>query len=155
MPTKSVPLTKEGLEKLQKELEHLLTVRRAELAQRIHDAKELVGAQNTPEYEDARNEQAFVEGRILELENVIQNAVIIEEAHDRQRVSLGATVTVLNHKGQREQYTIVGSAEADPKAGKISNESPVGAALLGKAVGDEVLVNAPAGTLGWTIIQID
>jgi len=155
MPTKSVPLTKEGLEKLQKELEHLLTVRRAELAQRIHDAKELVGAQNTPEYEDARNEQAFVEGRILELENVIQNAVIIEEAHDRQRVSLGATVTVLNHKGQREQYTIVGSAEADPKAGKISNESPVGAALLGKAVGDEVLVNAPAGTLRWTIIQID
>ena len=155
MPTKSVPLTKEGLEKLQKELEHLLTVRRAELAQRIHDAKELVGAQNTPEYEDARNEQAFVEGRILELENVIQNAVIIEEAHDRQRVSLGATVTVLNHKGQREQYTIVGSAEADPKAGKISNESPVGAALLGKAVGDEVLVNAPAGTLRWTIVQID
>ena len=155
MPTKSVPLTKEGLEKLQKELEHLLTVRRAELAQRIHDAKELVGAQNTPEYEDARNEQAFVEGRILELENVIQNAVIIEEAHDRQRVSLGATVTVLNHKGQREQYTIVGSAEADPKAGKISNESPVGAALLGKAVGDEVLVNAPAGTLRWTIIHID
>ena len=155
MPTKSVPLTKEGLEKLQKELEHLLTVRRAELAQRIHDAKELVGAQNTPEYEDARNEQAFVEGRILELENVIQNAVIIEEAHDRQRVSLGATVTVLNHKGQREQYTIVGSAEADPKAGRISNESPVGAALLGKAVGDEVLVNAPAGTLRWTIVQID
>src|SRR3972149_1589226 len=110
MPTKSVPLTKEGLEKLQKELEHLLTVRRAELAQRIHDAKELVGAQNTPEYEDARNEQAFVEGRILELENVIQNAVIIEEAHDRQRVSLGATVTVLNHKGQREHDTIVGPA---------------------------------------------
>ena len=155
MAGRPVPLTKEGLAKLQQELEHLVTVGRAEVAQRIHDAKELVGAQNTPEYEDARNEQAFVEGRILELETVIQNAVIIEQAHDHQKVSLGAAVTVLTHKGQREQYTIVGSAEADPKAGRISNESPVGAALLGKAVGDDVLVNAPAGTMHWTIVQID
>src|SRR3990172_7683758 len=147
MPGKPVPLTKEGLAKLQQELEYLQTTRRAELAQRIHDAKELVGAQNTPEYEDARAEQAFVEGRILTLENIIQNAVLIEEAHDHQRVSLGATVTVINHKGEREQYTIVGTAEADPKAGKISNESPVGVALLGKGVGDEEQINAPAGTL--------
>src|SRR3990170_8741294 len=147
MPAKQVPLTKEGLTKLQGELDQLLTVRRAEVAQRIHDAKELVGAQNTPEYEDARNEQAFVEGRILTLENVIQNAVIIEESHDHQRVNLGSTVTVLNHKGERDNYTIVGSAEADPKAGRISNESPVGLALLGKGLGDEVKVNAPAGAL--------
>jgi transcription elongation factor GreA len=155
MPNKPLPLTKEGLEKLQKELDYLLTVRRAEVAQRIHDEKELVGAQNTPEYEDARNEQAFVEGRILTLENVIQNAVIIEEAHDHQRVSLGSTVTVLNHKGERDNYTIVGSAEADPKAGRISNESPVGLALLGKGLGDEVQVNAPAGVLRWTILEIN
>jgi len=155
MPGKQVPLTKEGLAKLQSELEHLLTVRRAEVAQRIHDAKELVGAQNTPEYEDARNEQAFIEGRILTLENIIQNAVIIEETHDHQRVSLGSTVTVINHKGEREKYTIVGSAEADPKAGRISNESPVGQALLGKGVGDEVQVHAPAGTLRWTVVRID
>ncbi len=155
MPTKPVPLTKEGLDRLQKELDYLLTVRRAEVAQRIHDEKELVGAQNTPEYEDARNEQAFVEGRILTLENIIQNADIIEEAHDHQRVSLGSTVTVLNHKGERDHYTIVGSAEADPKAGKISNESPVGLALLGKGVGDEVQVNAPAGVLRWSIIEIN
>jgi len=155
MPGKQVPLTKEGLAKLQRELEHLLTVRRAEVAQRIHDAKELVGAQNTPEYEDARNEQAFIEGRILTLENIIQNAVIIEETHDHQRVNLGSTVTVINHKGEREHYTIVGSAEADPKAGRISNESPVGQALLGKGVGDEVQVHAPAGTLRWTIVRID
>ncbi len=155
MPGKQVPLTKDGLSKLQQELEYLLTIRRAEVAQRIHDAKELVGAQNTPEYEDARNEQAFVEGRILTLENIIQNAVIIEAAHDHQRVSLGSTVTVLNHKGARENYTIVGSAEADPKGGRISNESPVGTALLGKTVGDEVTVNAPAGTLRWTIVSID
>jgi transcription elongation factor GreA len=155
MAGKPIPLTKEGLAKLQKELEHLITVRRAEVAKRIHEAKEMVGAQNTPEYEDARNEQAFVEGRILMLENIIQNAVIIEEAHDRQRVGLGSTVTVINHKGERETYTIVGSAEADPKAGRISNESPVGMALLGKSVGDEVQVNAPAGVLHWTIVDID
>ncbi len=155
MASKPVPLTKEGLDKLQKELDHLLTVRRAEVAQRIHDAKELVGAQNTPEYEDARNEQAFVEGRILTLENVIQNAVIIEEAHDNQRVSLGSTVTILNHKGERDHYTIVGSAEADPKAGRVSNESPVGTALLGKGVGDEAQVNAPAGVLRWTVLEIN
>jgi len=155
MPGKPVPLTKEGLEKLQKELDYLINVRRAEVARRIHEAKELVGAQNTPEYDDARNEQAFVEGRILTLENIIQNAVIIEEAHDHHRVSLGSTVTVINHKGEREHYTIVGSAEADPKAGKISNESPVGLALLGKTVGDEVEVKAHAGTLRWTIVRID
>jgi transcription elongation factor GreA len=155
MPGKQVPLTKEGLTKLQGELDQLLTVRRAELAQRIHDAKELVGAQNTPEYEDARNEQAFIEGRILTLENIIQNAAIIEETHDHHKVSLGSTVTVLNHKGERDNYTIVGSAEADPKGGRISNESPVGQALLGKGVGDEVQVNAPAGVLRWTIVRID
>ena len=155
MPAKQVPLTKEGLTKLQGELDQLLTVRRAEVAQRIHDAKELVGAQNTPEYEDARNEQAFVEGRILTLEAIIQNAEIIEETHDHQKVSLGSKVTVLNHKGERDNYTIVGSAEADPKGGRISNESPVGQALLGKGVGDEVQVNAPAGVLRWTIVRID
>jgi len=155
MPNKPLPLTKDGLDKLQKELDYLLTTRRAEVAQRIHDAKELVGAQNTPEYEDARNEQAFMEGRILTLENVIQNAVIIEQAHDHQRVSLGSTVTVLNHKGEKDHYTIVGSAEADPKAGRISNESPVGLALLSKGVGDEVQVNAPAGVLRWTILEIN
>ncbi len=155
MASKPVPLTKQGLDKLQKELDQLLTVRRAEVAQRIHDAKELVGAQNTPEYEDARNEQAFVEGRILTLENIIQNAVIIEEAHDNQRVSLGSTVTILNHKGERDHYTIVGSAEADPKVGRVSNESPVGNALLGKGVGDEAQVNAPAGVLRWTVVEIN
>ncbi|MFQ5473418.1 MAG: transcription elongation factor GreA [Dehalococcoidia bacterium] len=155
MATKSVPLTKDGLERLKDELKNLQTVRRAEIAQRIHDAKELVGAQNAPEYEDARNEQAFVEGRILTLENIIQNAEIIEEAHDHLHVRLGSTVTVLNHEGTKEHYTIVGSAEADPKEGRISNESPVGLALLDKNVGDEVQVKAPAGTRRWTIVSVD
>lgn len=155
MAGKPVPLTKDGLTKLQEELDHLINVRRAEVAQRIHDAKEMVGAQNTPEYDDARNEQAFVEGRILTLETLIQNAEIIEEAHDHQRVSLGSSVTVENHKGDKQTYTIVGSAEADPKEHRISNESPVGQALLGKTVGAEVQVEAPAGTLRWTILRID
>lgn len=155
MAPKSVPLTREGLEKIKKELDQLQSVRRAEIAQRIHDAKELVGAQNAPEYEDARNEQAFVEGRILTLENIIQNAEIIEETHDHLHVQLGSTVTVLNHKGEKEHFTIVGSAEADPRNGRISNESPVGIALLDKNVGDEVQVQAPAGTLRWTIVSVD
>ena len=154
MVSKPVPLTKQGLAKLQQELDHLINVRRAEVAQRIHDAKEMVGAQNTPEYEDARNEQAWVEGRILTLEAIIQNAVVIEEARDHQHVNLGSTVTVQNHKGELESFTIVGSAEADPKEHRVSNESPVGQALLGKSVGAEVHVEAPAGTLRWTIIRI-
>jgi len=154
MPGKAVPLTKAGLAKLKEELEHLQTVRRVEVAQRIHDAKEMVGAQNTPEYEDARNEQAFVEGRIITLENTLENAIVIEEVQDHRTVSLGATVVVLNHKGEKEHYTIVGSAEADPKAGRISNESPVGMAILGKKVKDEVEVNAPAGVLRWKIVEI-
>jgi len=155
MAGKPVPLTKEGMAKLQKELDYLLTVRRAEVAQRIHDEKELVGAQNTPEYEDARNEQAFVEGRIQEVEDILQNAVVIEANHDHQKVGLGSTVTVKKQDGKRVDYTIVGSAEADPNGGRISNESPVGMALLGKTVGDEVQVKAPAGILRWTIMEIN
>ncbi len=154
MVSKPVPLTKEGFAKLQQELDDLINVRRAEVAERIHEAKDMVGAQNTPEYEDARNEQAFVEGRILTLETIIQNAVVIEEAHDHLHVNLGSKVTVQNHKGERENYTIVGSAEADPKQHRVSNESPVGQALLGKSVGTAIQVEAPAGSLRWTIVRI-
>ena len=155
MPTRQVPLTKEGLEKLQQELEELKTSRRAEVAQRIHDAKELVGAQNAPEYEDVRAEQAWVEGRIAEVEDMIQNAVIFEETHGHQQVSLGSHVKVRDHQGTKVTYLIVGVAEANPKEGKISNESPVGTALLGKKVGQTVDIKAPAGTLTWTIEAID
>ena len=154
MASKSVPLTKPGMAKLQQELDDLINIRRAEVAQRIHDAKEMVGAQNTPEYEDARNEQAFVEGRILTLETIIQNAVVIGEARDHLHVNLGSTVTIQNHEGKTESYTIVGSAEADPKEHRVSNESPVGQALLSKSVGAEIQVKAPAGTLRWTIVRI-
>lgn len=155
MPTKPVPLTKEGLDKLQKELEELTHVRRAEVAQRIHDAKELVGAQNAPEYEDVRSEQAFVEGRIQEIESILSNAVMIEATHDHQKVSLGSKVTLKDHKGKKVIYMIVGVTEANPKEGKISNESPVGSSLLNKKVGDAVEIKAPAGTLTWKITQVD
>ncbi len=155
MATRDVPVTKEGLAKIQKELAELINDRRPELAQRIHDSKELVGPQNTPEYEDVRTEQAYIEGRIVELENMIENAVIIKETHDHQKVSLGSKVKVKNHEGKTVSYTIVGAAETDPKAGKISNESPVGEALLGRHVGEEFEFEAPAGTLIWKIVAVD
>jgi transcription elongation factor GreA len=155
MPGKTVPLTKEGLAKLQKELDHLVHTRRAEVARRIHDSKELVGAQNAPEYEDARSEQAFVEGRIMEIETILDNYEIIEATHDHQKVSLGSTVTVKDPNGKKFTYVIVGHTEADPKEGKISNESPVGMALLGKGVKDDFEVKAPAGAMTWTVVEID
>ena len=155
MPGKPVPLTKDGLDKLNKELDELVTVRRAEVAQKIHDAKELVGAQNSPEYEDVRAEQAFVEGRIIEIETMLQNAVMIEHSSDHQKVELGSKVKVRDPHGKEAVYTIVGMAEADPKAGKISNESPVGTALLDKKVGADFEVKAPGGTATWRIVKID
>ena len=157
MIDKPVPLTKEGLAKLEAELNYLRTVRRHEVAQRILEAKELTSTQNNPEYDDAKNEQAFVEGRILTLENIIRNAVIIDEeaAHQSSSVQLGSKVTVVSYRDNKTlEYTLVGSAEADPSRGRISNESPVGRALLGKRVGDEVQVNVPAGVLRLTITAI-
>jgi transcription elongation factor GreA len=154
MVSKPVPLTREGLAKLERELDYLRTVRRQEVADRIHQAKELASTQNNAEYDDAKNEQAFVEGRILTLEKMVQNAVIIEERHS-SRVELGSKVSVVTADGKEEHYTIVGSAEASPKDGRISNESPVGRALLGKSVGEEVQVQVPAGVLRLTITAID
>jgi len=156
MAEKPVPLTKEGMAKLQEELGFLITVRRPQIARRIQEAKELTSAQNNAEFDDAKNEQAFVEGRILTLERIIQNATLIdeEEAHHSNRVRLGSTVTVATQDGREQQYTIVGSAEAAPNQGRISNESPVGMALLDKRVGDEIKVKAPAGTLRFTITAI-
>jgi transcription elongation factor GreA len=156
MTLKQTPITKEGLAKLEEELEHLRTVRRSEVAKRIQEAKELASPQNNPEYEDAKNEQAFVEGRILTIEQIIQNSVLIDEdeAHHSNVVQIGSTVTVKKDNGEKDNYTIVGSAEADPKEGRISNESPVGQALLGKRVGEKVEVKVPAGVLRYTIASI-
>jgi len=157
MPDQGVPLTKDGLQKLERELEHLKHVRRPEVADRIRQSKELASTQNNAEYDDAKNEQAFVEGRILTLEKLMQDAVIIdeEEAHHTTTVKIGSTVSVSEGQGKAEQlFTIVGSAEAAPKEGKISNESPVGQALLGKRVGDEIQVDVPKGVLRYTISKI-
>ena len=149
-------LTPEGLNKLKVELEHLFTVRRVEVAEKILRARELGGTDNNAEYDDAKNDQAFVEGRILTLENMINHASIIEsEEAPTGRVGLGSQVTVSSQKGGKEYYTVVGSVEADPTGGKISNESPVGSALLGKKVGDKVEIEVPAGVIKLIIVDID
>ena len=154
MQRKPIYLTAEGLAKLESELNHLRTVRRAEIASQIHQAKELADTVDNAEYDDAKNLQAFVEGRILTLERLTKNAVIIAEEHATDSVRVGATVTLVTPEGEEEHYTIVGSYEADPVKGRISNESPVGKALLGKSVGDEVQVLAPGGVLQLTVLEI-
>ena len=157
MAEKAIPMTKEGIERTEKELEHLLAVRRPEVAERIHQAKELASAQNNAEYEEAKNEQAFVEGRIMTLEHLLQNVTVIDEeaAHHANRVQLGSKVTVTASDSKKKtDYTIVGPAEARPTDGMISNESPVGRALLGKRVGDQVQVHVPRGVLLLTVVRI-
>jgi len=154
MSEREIFLTPEGLAKLEEELEYLRTVRRPQVAEKIQRAKELRSAVNSPEYEDAKNEQGFVEGRIVALEKIIKNAVIIHpKAADL--VEVGSRVTVRLQDGSEENYTIVGSAEVNPDEGRISNVSPVGKALLGKRVGDEVQVKVPAGVLKMKIIGIN
>lgn len=156
MSQKPVFLTPEGLAKLEDELEHLRNVRRPEIAQKIHRAMEMGSIANDPEYEDAKNEQGFVEGRILTLEKIINNAAIIsKEEAPPEWVKLGAKVRVINQDGDSEEFTIVGSAEANPSMGTISNESPVGKALLGRRVGEEIQVLVPAGVLRFTVVAIE
>lgn len=153
MNAKPTYLSKDGLEKLRAELEEMVTVRRPEIAQRIHDAKEHGDLTENAEYEDAKNEQAFVEGRIQTLETLIKNATLISETPATDHVAIGSTVSVKGTDGD-EQFTIVGSAEAKPAAGRISNESPVGRALLGRKKGDKVVVKVPAGDFAYTIVDI-
>src|SRR6185503_8487556 len=135
-------LTKEGYQKLQDELDYLRTAKRQEVAERLHQAMEDGELIENAEYEAAKNEQAFVEGRILTIEQLLSEAVIIEEEGPTNMVRVGATVKVQEDGSKPEQYTIVGAAEANPAKGLISNESPLGKALLGRKVGDEVKVNA-------------
>ncbi len=142
-----VYVTAEGLQKLEDELEHLCTVKRQEVAHRLHEAMEDGELIENAEYEAAKNEQAFVEGRILELERMLAVAKIIEGTEGNDRVHIGSTVVVEEAGKSPETYRIVGAAEANPKEGLISNESPVGRALLDHKVGDEVSVDVPAGEL--------
>jgi transcription elongation factor GreA len=155
MSNKENFLTPEGLARLEEELEHLRTVRRQEVAEKIQQSKELRSSVISPEYEEAKNEQGFVEGRILEIERIIKSAKIIHhEDVNRDFIEVGNEVRVQLQDGSEEHYIIVGSAEAKPSEGRISNESPMGKALLGKRVGDEAEVEAPAGPLKLRILEI-
>jgi transcription elongation factor GreA len=154
MGQKKILITQEGLAKLQTELEHLLSVRRQDVASKIKRAREMGGTENNAEYEDAKNEQAFVEGRILMLENIVKKATVIESPALRGVVEVGDKVLIQNQDAKIEQFTIVGSAEANPVEGKISNESPVGKALLGKKIGDKVKVATPAGIIRLLIMDV-
>ncbi|MCX6008715.1 MAG: transcription elongation factor GreA [Chloroflexi bacterium] len=154
MGQKKILITQEGLAKLQSELEYLLSVRRQEVASKIKRAREMGGTENNAEYEDAKNDQAFVEGRILMLESIVKNASVIESPALPGVVEMGDKVLIQNQDGKIEQFTIVGSAEANPVEGKISNESPVGKALLGKKIGDGIEVPTPAGLLKLMIMDV-
>ena len=153
-------VTKEGLKKLKEELDHLKTVRRTELAQRLKEAISYGDLSENSEYEEAKNEQAFVEGRVLELEQKIKNAKIISEkkldTKSGKYIDIGTTVTVRNRSENEdpESYIIVGSTEADPLEHKISNESPIGRALLGRKKGDIVEVPTPAGKFKYEVLKV-
>ena len=153
MNTKTTYISRDGLDKLRAELDEMLAVRRPEIASRIHDAKEHGDLSENAEYEDAKNEQAFVEGRIQALEAMIKNATLIDAHTSTDHVQIGSTVTV-TIDGETESFLIVGSAEARPADGRISNESPVGRALLGRRRGDKVVVKVPAGDFSYTITDI-
>ncbi|HST05495.1 MAG TPA: transcription elongation factor GreA [Chloroflexia bacterium] len=150
---KPVYLTAEGKTALEDELNHLKAVRRPEVADRIQQAKLDGDVSESGEYEDAKNEQAMVEGRIRTLEHMLQNAQIIEETKS-DVVVLGTRVKVRDGEGTQYEWTIVGSAEANPRDSKISNESPVGKALMGKKKGDKVSVDTPGGVEEFSVLKV-
>lgn len=153
---KEVLLSSEGLKKVEQELEHLKSVRRREVAERIKQAREFGDISENSEYEDAKNEQAFIEGRILTLEKMLRNAKIIEDAaSDPEVVTIGSSVQVRDlDENETYEYVIVGSTEADPAQNRISNESPVGKTLIGSHVGQVVAVAVPAGTLRFEVLGV-
>lgn len=156
MTEKEVFLTPEGLKNLEEELEHLKSTKRREVAERIKEAISFGDLSENSEYEEAKNDQAFIEGRIITLEKMLRNArVISQEDVSQGVVSVGTTVKLKDLEfGDIVDYTIVGSAESDPANNKISNESPVGQALLGKTKGAVVDVNVPAGVIQYEILDV-
>jgi transcription elongation factor GreA len=151
-------LTPSGFQKLQDELEHLRTVKRQEVAARLREAMEDggdMGVDSDAEYEAAKNEQAFVEGRIQEIEMLLANARVIENSGKREVVEVGATVTIKEGRSRPEVYTIVGRAEANPREGLISNESPLGQAIMDHRAGDKVDVEAPGGSFTVKIVKVE
>lgn len=158
MSNNTVYLTKEGYEKLESELEYLINVRRKEVANQIAEAKAEGDISENAGYDEAKNAQAFLEGRIREIENRIRNAQLIDDMADSPSniVALGRTVVVREAGTDFEEaYAIVGSVEVDPKNGRISNESPMGKALLGKKVGDKINVKTPGGEIQFEILKVE
>lgn len=153
----AIILTTEGIKRLENELDQLKTVKRKEVAERIKTAIAFGDISENAEYDEAKNEQAFVEGKIIQLENMLRVAKVVDEEDiNTDTVNVGNTVKVLDVEFDEEiEYTIVGSAESDPVINKISNESPVGRALLGAKVGSEVQVNAPAGIIKLKVLSIE
>ncbi|MCI1902753.1 MAG: transcription elongation factor GreA [Enterococcaceae bacterium] len=157
MVEKVYPMTLEGKQKLEDELEYLKTVKRGQIVERIKIARGFGDLSENSEYESAKDEQAFVEGRIATLENMIRFAQIIDNGNvDADEVSVGKKVTFIElPDGDEEQYSIVGSAEADPFSGKISNESPIAQALIGKHLNDEVTITTPGGDMKVKIVKVE
>jgi transcription elongation factor GreA len=150
---KPVYVSAEGLKKLEAELEVARTVRRAEVADRIHAAMQFGDYSENSELEQAKNDQAFLEGRIMTLEQMVKNAVVIDQNGHHEQVEIGSHV-MIESLGEQEEYVIVGSAEAAPAEGRISNESPVGKALLGHRAGDTVQLSVPAGSVELKILAV-
>jgi transcription elongation factor GreA len=158
MSNNTVYLTKEGYEKLESELDYLINVRRKEVADQIAEAKAEGDISENAGYDEAKNAQAFLEGRIRELENRIRNAQLIDDMANSPSnvVALGRTVVVQEVGTDLEEtYAIVGSVEVDPKNGRISNESPMGKALLGKKVGEKITVKTPGGEIEFKILKLE
>lgn len=149
-------LTRQGYQKLQDELDYLRSTKRQEVAERLHEAMEGGELIEDAEYEAAKNEQAFVEGRIQELEILLANAHLIEdEIVKSDSVQIGSTVTIQDGDNEPEVYTIVGPAEASPREGRISNESPLGRALMERHAGDTIRVDAPAGSFTVSLVKVE
>lgn len=153
MDAKKIYLTKEGLDELKKEHQELTKVKRPDVLERVSQARSMGDLSENAEYVAAREELSFIDGRIDELEELTKQAVLIQDTHSKGQVKLGSTVTV-NIKGKKEVFTVVGEWEADPHEKKISHESPLGKALLGKKVGEKVEVEAPAGIVIYTIASV-
>ena len=156
MASKEVILTQSGLKKLEEELTHLKSVKRREVAARIKTAISFGDLSENAEYDNAKNEQAFIEGKIITLEKMLRNAKLIEDNEvSKDIVGVGCTVRLLDvDENEEMEFTIVGTAESDPANNRISNESPVGQAIIGYPVGAEVNAKVPAGTIKYKILEI-
>lgn len=156
MDNKQVKLTEDGLKQLEEELEYLKTKKRKEVSEKIKVALGFGDLSENSEYDEAKNEQAQVEARIVSVENMLKNAIVIDESErDTSKVELGATVTIHDIEFDEDiTYKIVGSTEADPDEGRLSDESPLGKSLIGKAEGEMIDVDAPAGVIQYKILKI-